>query len=56
MHNRRFRSIAGTARAAELAGDRTTAKNYYVELLALAKNSPAGRPELARAAAFLGGK
>jgi hypothetical protein len=53
---RRFRSIAGAARAAELAGDRGTAKIYYTDLMALAKNSTAARPELVRAAAFLGGK
>jgi len=50
---RRFRSIAGAARAAELAGDRTTAAGYYRELLALTKNSTASRPELLRAAAFI---
>jgi len=53
---RRFRSIAGAARAAELAGDRDTAKAYYTDLTTLAKNSTAARPELVRAAAFLGGK
>jgi hypothetical protein len=53
---RRFRSIAGAARAAELAGDRGTATIYYTDLLALAKNSTAARPELVRGAAFLGGK
>jgi hypothetical protein len=53
---RRFRSIAGAARAAELAGDLGTAKSYYTELAALAKNSTAARPELAHAAVFLDGK
>jgi hypothetical protein len=53
---RRFRSIAGAARAAELAGDRGTAKVYYTDLTTLAKSSTAARPELERAAAFLGGK
>jgi hypothetical protein len=53
---RRFRSIAGAARAAELAGDRGTAKIYYTDLMALAKNSTTARPELVRAAAFLSRK
>jgi hypothetical protein len=53
---RRFRSTAGAARAAELAGDRGSAKIYYTDLMALAKNSATARPELLRAAAFLGGK
>jgi hypothetical protein len=53
---RRFRSIAGAARAAELAGDRGTATINYTDLMALAKNSTAARPELVRAAAFLSGK
>lgn len=53
---RRFRSIAGAAHAAELAGDRGTAKIYYTDLMALAKNSTAARPELVRAATFLGRK
>ena len=53
---RRFRSIAGAARAAELAGDRATAKIYYIDLMTLAKSSTAARPELVRAAAFLSGK
>jgi hypothetical protein len=53
---RRFRSIAGAARAAELAGDRGTATITFTDLMALAKNSTAARPELVRAAAFLSGK
>src|SRR5260370_12401516 len=48
----RFRSVAGAARAAELAGDRATARTYYNELWALGKSARDARPELLDAAAF----
>jgi len=49
----RFRGLYGAARAAEAAGDRQTAANYYGKLLALAKNSDGTRPELARAKSYV---
>ncbi|HEX7606071.1 MAG TPA: hypothetical protein VF348_05135, partial [Usitatibacter sp.] len=45
----RFRNYLGSARAADMAGDRTKAAAYYDKLIALAKNSGSDRPELARA-------
>ena len=45
----RFRNYLGSARAADMAGDRTKAAAYYQKLIALAKNSDSDRPELARA-------
>src|SRR5437667_5358 len=50
----RFRGLAGAARAANLAGDRTKARAYYSELLALGEKADAERPELREARAFLG--
>src|SRR5437867_2971756 len=50
----RFRGLAGAARAANLAGDRTKARSYYSELLALGEKADAERPELREARAFLG--
>jgi tetratricopeptide (TPR) repeat protein len=49
----RFRGFYGAARAAEAAGDRTKAAEYYSKLLALAKNSEGTRPELARAKSYV---
>jgi tetratricopeptide (TPR) repeat protein len=49
----RFRGYYGAARAAEAAGDRQKAANYYGKLLALAKNSDGNRPELARAKQYV---
>jgi len=49
----RFRSFAGAARAAELAGDREKAKAFYAKLVALADQADRERPELASARAFL---
>jgi hypothetical protein len=46
---RRYRSIAGAARAAELSGDHSTASAYTRELLALADGSTSDRPELKQA-------
>jgi tetratricopeptide (TPR) repeat protein len=49
----RFRGYYGAARAAEAAGDRQKAAEYYGKLLALAKNSDGTRPELARAKSYV---
>jgi hypothetical protein len=49
----RFRSFAGAARAAELAGDREKANVFYAKLVALADQADTDRPELAHARAFL---
>ena len=49
----RFRGYYGAARAAEAAGDRRKAADYYAKLMELsAKGNPA-RPELARARAYV---
>jgi tetratricopeptide (TPR) repeat protein len=49
----RFRGYAGAARAAEAAGERTKAANYYAKLIELARNGDTQRPELAHARAYL---
>ncbi len=49
----RFRGHYGAARAAEAAGDRLKAAEYYAKLVALAKNTDSSRPELARARAYV---
>jgi tetratricopeptide (TPR) repeat protein len=49
----RFRGFYGSALAAEAAGDRPKAADYYGKLLALAKNSDGNRPELARAKSYV---
>jgi predicted Zn-dependent protease len=48
----RYRSIYGIARAAEAAGDRTKAAQFYSRLTALAKNGEP-RPELAQARSYV---
>src|SRR5947207_6328356 len=48
----RFRNYLGSARAAEMAGDRAKAAGYYQKLLALAKDADTARPELATAKKF----
>lgn len=46
----RFRSVAGAARAAALAGDRVAARKYYALLLKIgASGDRQGRPDLAEA-------
>jgi tetratricopeptide (TPR) repeat protein len=45
----RFRNYLGSARAAEMAGDRAKAAAYYRKLVTLAKDGDATRPELANA-------
>ena len=49
----RFRGYYGAARAAESAGDRRKAADYYAKLLALANNTDSARPELALARAYV---
>jgi len=49
----RYRGYYGAARAAEAAGDRQKAADYYAKLVALTKNADTARPELARARAYL---
>jgi tetratricopeptide (TPR) repeat protein len=48
----RFRGYYGAARAAEAAGDRDRAADYYGKLMALAKKADS-RPELVRARAYV---
>ena len=50
----RFHSLAGAARAADQAGDRERARQYYTALLALAKSADLQRPELKQAKMYLG--
>ncbi len=51
---RRFRSVYGAAHAAELAGDRQKATQYYQQLLEICRKAdPDGRPELVATRAFL---
>jgi tetratricopeptide (TPR) repeat protein len=49
----RLRGFYGAGKAAELAGDRTTARSFYEKLVALTKNANGERAELADATAFL---
>ena len=51
----RFRNYLGSARAAEMAGDRAKAVAYYQKLLALAKDADSARPELVSAKKFTAG-
>ena len=50
----RFRGFYGAAKAAEEAGNRAKAKDYYEKLVALASHSTGERPELAQAKTYLG--
>jgi len=52
----RFRGLAGAARAAEAAGEKAKAKQYYERLLALAADGDGDRPVLKHARAFVGAK
>ena len=45
----RFRNYFGSARAAEMAGDRAKAREYYSKLLELGRDADSARPELASA-------
>jgi tetratricopeptide (TPR) repeat protein len=49
----RFRGLYGAARAADAAGDRKKATEYYSKLIELAKNGDGARPELKQARAYL---
>jgi tetratricopeptide (TPR) repeat protein len=49
----RYRVLLGIARAANAAGDRQKASEYYGKLVNLAKNADTERPETAEAKAFL---
>jgi uncharacterized protein HemY len=49
----RFRGYSGAARAAEAAGDRRKAAEYYGKLMELAKKADSQRPELVRARAYV---
>lgn len=51
----RFRGLYGAARAAESAGNRAAARDYYQKLQALVVKRDTDRPELAHARAFLAG-
>lgn len=51
---RRFRAIAGAARAADAAGDREEARRQYGQLLDVAGSGGTGRPEVVAARAHLG--
>ncbi len=52
----RFRAIYGAARAADAAGNRTAATDYYVQLQALTAARDSDRPELVQARQFLENK
>jgi hypothetical protein len=52
----RYRTLLGIARAANAAGDRQKASEYYGKLLSLAKNADTERPETQEAKVFLAGK
>jgi hypothetical protein len=49
----RLRGLYGSARAAELAGDRAKAKMYYAKLVTLTEQGDGSRPELQQAKAYL---
>ena len=49
----RFRGVYGAARAAEAAGNRPLARDYYSKLQALAADRDTDRPELVQAKAFV---
>src|SRR5881628_81803 len=50
----RYRGLYGAARAAEMAGDRPKATEYFDKLMALARKADTVRPEITHAKAFLG--
>ena len=45
----RFRNYAGSARAAEMSGDRAKAKSYYRKVVELTKDADTARPEIVSA-------
>ena len=52
----RYRGLYGAARAAEAAGDKSKAANYYSRLVTLAAKADATRPEVTRAKSYLAQK
>jgi tetratricopeptide (TPR) repeat protein len=50
----RFNGTYGAARAAELAGDRSKAREHYTTLLTIAAKADTERPEIRQAKAYLG--
>jgi tetratricopeptide (TPR) repeat protein len=52
----RYRALLGIARAANSAGDRQKAAEYYGKLAELARNADSERPETREAKAFLASK
>jgi tetratricopeptide (TPR) repeat protein len=52
----RYRTFLGIARAANAAGDRQKASEYYGKLMNLAKNADTDRPETGEAKAYLAAK
>ncbi len=53
---RRFNATAGAAKAADKAGDRVKARAYAMQLLEIAGNAEAARPDLVWARRYLGRK
>jgi uncharacterized membrane-anchored protein len=49
----RLHGLAGAARAAERAGDRVRARQYYERLVELTRTADTERPEVVQARAFL---
>ena len=49
----RYRGLYGAAKAAEAAGERRMAADYFAKLVVLSKNADTVRPEFARAKAYL---
>ena len=52
-HQGRFNGLYGAAIAAKNSGDKTKARSYFQQLVAMAKASTEKRPELVKAEAFL---
>ena len=50
----RYRGLAGAAQAADLAGERQKAREYFEKLVVMTGKADATRPEMGRAKAFLG--
>ncbi len=53
---RRLHATAGAARAADRAGDKTSARAYAMQLREIARNAETSRPELEWARVYLGSK
>jgi hypothetical protein len=53
---RRFNATAGVAKAADKAGDKTTARAYAMQLREIANKAETSRPELVWARAYLGSR